>query len=115
MASGARGAEASLAREEQALREHLAVSWARAYHLRSVLFKQTRARESFGRLSEAADKEFALGAMTMPDLIDVKRDYHRAALAEIDVRFELYAQELLLIADTGRLLRLNAAPILPDD
>ena len=111
----ARGAEASLAREEQALREHLAVSWARAYHLRSVLFKQTRARESFGRLSEAADKEFALGAMTMPDLIDVKRDYHRAALAEIDVRFELYAQELLLIADTGRLLRLNAAPILPDD
>ena len=76
------------------------------------------AHDSFGRLSEiseAADKEFALGAMTMPDLIDVKRDYHRAALAEIGVRFELNAQELLLIADTGRLLRLNAAPVLPDD
>lgn len=109
----ARGAEASLAREEQALREHLAVSWARAFHLRTVLIKQTRARESFDKLSNAADREFALGAMTLPDLIDIKRDYYRAALAEIDVRFELYAQELLLIADAGRLIAFNAAGVTP--
>ena len=100
----ARGAEARLAREEQALREHLSVSWARVYHLHSVLIKQGAARDSFAELSAAAEREFELGALTAPELVNAKRDYYNAVLSEIDVRFELYAQELSLIADTGRLL-----------
>ena len=106
----ARRAEAGLAREERALREHLAVSWARAFHLRTVLVKQIVARDSFAKLSAAAEREFELGALTAPELVDVKRDYYTAVLTEIDVRFELYAQELSLIADAGRLIAEAPAP-----
>ncbi len=97
-------AKADLAQTERALREHVAVSWTRTQYLKTVQIKQFQVRESFSRLSNSIKQEYDMGALTLSELIDAKRDHHNAALAEIDARFELYAQELSLAADTGQLI-----------
>lgn len=102
-------AKADLAQAERALLEHVSVSWTRVQYLKTVQIRQFQVRESFSRLSSSIKKEHDIGALTLSELIDAKRDHHNAVLAEIDVRYELHAQELSLLADTGKLIP-NAPP-----
>ncbi len=104
-AASLRGAQARLAEQRRQLSEHIVTSWTQAQFLNTVSLRQSEARTSFKNLADAVQREYDRGIATVPELIDAKRDYFSAALTEIDTRYELYLQQMALIADTGKLQR----------
>lgn len=98
-----RRARAQLEEERRVLEEQIALSWAQSVYLEDVAAMQRDARNSFGAVADAVQREYDRGIATIPQLIDAKRDYFNAALSEIETRYEVQSYKLELLANIGSL------------
>ena len=53
---------------------------------------------------DAARIEYESGARTLPDLVDVRLEYERAAIARIAMRYDLLRRKVEMLALTARLV-----------
>lgn len=91
-----RRAAARLSTVRRQRTEEIRRAWAQVTFLEAAASRQRDAKDSFAVMADAVEREYDRGLTTVPALIDAKRDYFAAVLAEIDTRYELYAAQAML-------------------
>ena len=97
-------ARSEVSRLQRQLQEQVDILYQRIRAMREQLARREEAEDESKKQLEAAVIEYDSGARTLPDLIDVRLQYERLAIAKIALRHDLLRRKLELLAITSRLV-----------